>query len=56
MDILYLLIPMSVLIVLGLLVVFRWALADGQFDDLEREGGRILVDSASIVDKPQSAD
>jgi cbb3-type cytochrome oxidase maturation protein len=42
MDILYLLIPMSALLVLGILGVFAWALNGGQFDDLEREGERIL--------------
>ena len=42
MDILYLLIPMSALLVLGILGVFAWALHGGQFDDLEREGERIL--------------
>ena len=44
MDILYLLVPMSVLVVLALLALFRWALGAGQFDDLEREGERILDD------------
>ena len=44
MDILYLLVPMSVLVVLALLALFRWALGAGQFDDLEREGERILND------------
>jgi cbb3-type cytochrome oxidase maturation protein len=42
MDVLYLLIPLSVLLVLALLGLFAWALARGQFDDLEREGERIL--------------
>jgi len=42
MDILYLLIPLSVLLVLGILGVFAWALHGGQFDDLAREGERIL--------------
>ena len=42
MDILYLLIPFSALLVLAILVIFAWALRGGQFDDLEREGGRIL--------------
>lgn len=44
MEILYLLVPMSVLLVFGLIALFRWALVDGQFDDLEREGARILED------------
>ncbi len=42
MDILYLLIPLSVLLVLALMGVFAWALNARQFDDLEREGERIL--------------
>ena len=44
MDILFLLIPMSVLLVLAILGVFAWALHGGQFDDLKREGERILSD------------
>ncbi len=42
MDILYLLIPLSSLLVLGIVGVFAWALHRGQFDDIEREGERIL--------------
>ena len=42
MDILYLLIPLSVLGMFGVLGVFAWALHRGQFDDLEREGERVL--------------
>jgi cbb3-type cytochrome oxidase maturation protein len=44
MDILFLLIPLSSLLVLAILGVFAWALHDGQFDDLQREGERILGD------------
>ncbi|MGY0194294.1 cbb3-type cytochrome oxidase assembly protein CcoS [Leptothrix sp. BB-4] len=47
MDILYLLIPLSVVLVFGILVVFAWALRSGQFDDLEREGLRLLGDDNS---------
>jgi len=42
MDVLYLLIPFSMLLVLAILGLFAWALRGGQFDDLEREGARIL--------------
>ncbi len=42
MDILYLLIPLSSVLVLAIVGVFAWALRSGQFDDLEREGQRIL--------------
>ena len=48
MDSLYLLLPMSVLLVLALIGVFAWALEAGQFEDLEREGARLLEDDAVI--------
>jgi cbb3-type cytochrome oxidase maturation protein len=44
MDILFLLIPLSAVLVLGILGVFAWALNGGQFDDLEQHGARILDD------------
>lgn len=60
MDILYLLIPFSALLVLAILVVFAWALGGGQFDDLEREGERILEPSldtrqAAVVITPEQS-
>ena len=58
MDILYLLIPFSALLVLAILAIFAWALRGGQFDDLEREGGRILepvVPVVPVVDARQDA-
>jgi cbb3-type cytochrome oxidase maturation protein len=45
MDILFLLVPMSVVLALLVIGVFAWALDGGQFDDIESEGARILVDS-----------
>jgi cbb3-type cytochrome oxidase maturation protein len=41
-DILYLLIPLSAVLVLGILGVFAWALHSGQFDDLEQHAAEIL--------------
>jgi cbb3-type cytochrome oxidase maturation protein len=55
MDILYLLIPLSALLVLGILGVFGWALNRGQFDDLEREGERIFEAGARGFDADQAA-
>jgi len=40
--------------VLGLLALFAWALERGQFDDLEREGARILLDDPPALDSDQS--
>ena len=44
MDSLYLLIPLSVLLVLVILVGLWWAVDRGQFEDLEQEADRILRD------------
>ena len=42
MDILYLLIPLSVVLVFFILFSLWWAIHRGQFDDVDREGERIL--------------
>lgn len=42
MEILYLLVPLSVVLVLLVIGLFWWALQAGQFDNIEREGERIL--------------
>jgi len=56
MDVLYLLIPLSVVMVLGIIAVFAWAIDSGQFDDLEREGERILAnDDGPEIDADQPA-
>jgi len=41
-DALYLLIPLSILLVLGIGVLLAWSVLSGQFDDLDSEGRRIL--------------
>lgn len=44
MEILFLLVPMSVVLALAVIGVFAWALQSGQLEDVEGEGGRILLD------------
>jgi cbb3-type cytochrome oxidase maturation protein len=44
MDILYLLVPLSVVLVLLVLVGLGWAIHSGQFEAVEQEGERILRD------------
>ncbi|CAG0995640.1 hypothetical protein MTYP_02538 [Methylophilaceae bacterium] len=44
MDILFLLIPLSVMLVLAILGGLWWAIYHGQFEDIEQEGERILHD------------
>lgn len=50
MEILYLLIPLSVVLVFIIAVMFWWSLRNGQYDDLEGPGYRILMDD----DRPPS--
>lgn len=45
MESLYLLIPLSVAAVFGIVVVLWWATTGGQFDDLESHGQRVVIDN-----------
>ena len=42
MDVLYVLIPLSVVLVLAIVAALWWAVYRGQFDSVEQEGERIL--------------
>lgn len=53
MDILYLLIPLSAVLVLAIVGVFAWALHGGQFDDLEAAGAGVLEVDAASFDRDQ---
>ena len=44
---LYLLIPLSVVLVFVIAAVFRWSVRSGQFDDLEGPAFRVLMDDDS---------
>ena len=56
MEIIYLLIPVS-LILLGLIVwILLWAVRSGQYDDLEGPAHRILMDEDRIVGRDPEAD
>jgi cbb3-type cytochrome oxidase maturation protein len=44
MDVLYLLVPLSVVLVFLIGVIFWWAVRRGQFDDLDGPAHRILMD------------
>ncbi len=56
MDILYLLVPIS-LVIMGIAVwVFLWAIRSGQFEDLEGPAHRILMDDDDpMVPRPPSS-
>lgn len=44
MEIMYLLVPISVVLVFLIGVVFWWSLGHGQFEDLEGPAYRVLMD------------
>lgn len=44
MEILYLLIPLSVVLVFLIGAIFWWSVRSGQFDDMEGPGYRVLMD------------
>jgi cbb3-type cytochrome oxidase maturation protein len=51
MEIIYLLIPLSLLLV-GLIVwIFVWAIRSGQYDDMEGPAHRILMDDDEPVNE-----
>ena len=52
MDILYLLIPLSVVLVAVIVAAFLWAIRSGQFDDLEGPAHRILADDDERLEPP----
>jgi len=58
MDILYLLIPLSVVLVFVIGAVFWLALKGGQFDDLESPGLNVVLDDdmpPPVMPKPDAA-
>lgn len=54
MDILYLLIPLSVVLVFAIGAAFWWALQSGQFEDLEGPAHRIVMDDDTPPRPPES--
>lgn len=56
MESLYLLIPLSLLLLLGGVGIYFWAVRSGQYDDLDGEGQRILFDDEPVVEPSPEAD
>lgn len=52
MEIIYLLIPLSLILVGVMVWIFVWAIQSGQFDDLEGPVHQILMDDDSPVIGP----
>ena len=53
MESVYLLIPVSVLIVFAIAIAFWWSVRSGQFDDLEGPAFRILMDDDQKLPEAQ---
>ncbi|MEM9101334.1 MAG: cbb3-type cytochrome oxidase assembly protein CcoS [Pseudomonadota bacterium] len=56
MSAIYLLIPLTVLILIVAVVVFIWAVNHGQFNDLESQGRSILMEKKSVKDKNSASE
>jgi len=56
MDILYLLIPLTILLITGAIVAFIWSVKNGQFDDLDSPAHRILFEDDADRMPPQKPD
>ena len=53
MDILFLLVPLSVLLAMGVMGVLAWAVWSGQFEEIDSEGQRILYEAqAAVISSP----
>lgn len=55
MESLYILIPLSVVLVFVIGIVFWWSLRSGQYDDMEGPAYRVLLDDRDAVepDRPE---
>ncbi len=49
MDVLYLLIPLSIVLVFAIGALFWWAVDSGQFEDMEGPAQRIVADDDAPV-------
>ncbi len=56
MDILYLLIAVSAVLVAVIAATLLWAVRSGQFDDLEGPAWRILADDDSVMQNSKQID
>jgi cbb3-type cytochrome oxidase maturation protein len=53
MTALFILIPLSLLLLGVAIAAFIWAVNHDQFEDLDREGARVLLDDADHKSKPE---
>lgn len=56
MEILYLLIPISLMLVGVIVVILFWAVRSGQFEDLDGPAHQILMDDDDTCRRPMKGD
>lgn len=56
MEILYLLIPISIIFVVIIACVFVWSVKSGQYDDMEGPAHKIIMDNDSIQSTQQDSE
>lgn len=56
MNVLYILVPLALALALAGVAAFRWAVRDGQFDDVETPAIRILLDDTPADGADSSPD
>ena len=56
MNILFIIIPLSILLVIGIIAAFLWAVRSGQFDDMEGPAYRILMDDGKPIEADDKQD
>lgn len=54
MNVLFVLVPVALLLATAGVIAFRWAVRDGQFDDVETPAIRMLYDDNAVISE-QSA-
>lgn len=54
MDIIYALVPLSILLIAIAVLVFNWAVKSGQFDDLDSPSHKILYDDDELYKLKQA--
>ena len=54
MEVIYGLIPLMIIIGLAMVVIFFWSVKDGQYEDMEGDSNRILMDEDEDQPKPES--
>ncbi|MCT7359503.1 MAG: cbb3-type cytochrome oxidase assembly protein CcoS [Thalassobium sp.] len=54
MDIIYILVPLSLLLIGIAVLIFFWAVKSGQFEDMESPAHRILFDDDEPVSRPRN--